>query len=107
MDPDFLVAADHPAVDLAYAAGFVDGEGAISILRVRSRHPGGRDIYKVLVVVVNNNRGALERLQAQFGGRVYSSGFKTKPAHWRPSFQWHLWGMECEGFLRSVRPYLR
>jgi hypothetical protein len=64
-------------------------------------------MYKVLVVIVNNNRPVLEGLQAQFGGKVYNSGFKTKPAHWRPSFQLHLWGMECERFLRDVRPYLR
>jgi hypothetical protein len=64
-------------------------------------------MYKVLVCVVNNNRSVLEGLQGQFGGKLYSSNFKTKPAHWRPSFQWHLWGDDCERFLRAVRPYLR
>jgi hypothetical protein len=99
--------ANHNPVDLAYAAGFFDGEGAVSILRVRARRSGkGRDIYKVLVIVVNTNRPVLERFQGQFGGKLYKSNFKTKPTYWRPLFQWHLWGEDCERFLRDLRPNL-
>lgn len=82
-----IVGTERTAVEVAYAAGFFDGEGAVSILRVRPRRSGkGRDIYKVLVIVVNTNRPVLERFQGQFGGKLYKSNFKTKPTYWHPSF---------------------
>jgi hypothetical protein len=99
--------ANHTPVDLAYAAGFFDGEGNISILRVRARRAGGRDFYKVLAVTMNNDRAVLEALQSQFGGRLYDHLIKNKPTHWRPTYQWHLWGDDLEAFIQSVRPYLR
>jgi hypothetical protein len=64
-------------------------------------------LYKVLVIVVNTDRPILEGFQGQFGGKIYKSNFKTKPTYWRPLFQWHLWGEDCERFLRELRPYLR
>ena len=103
---------DHTPVELAYAAGFFDGEGSLSIIRHRpssrpSSRKEGRDLFKVSLIVANNNRAVLESLQAEFAGRIYRNAFKTKPAHWRPSYQWHLWGNECEHFCIAVRPYMR
>jgi hypothetical protein len=79
----------------------------VSILRMKARRPGGRDIYKVLSVTMNNDRPVLDGLRSQFGGRLYEHMTKKKPAHWRPTYQWHLWGDELEAFLRAVRPHLR
>jgi len=101
------VDAEHPPIALAYAAGFFDGEGSLSIIRQRTSRGRGRDVYKVALIVANNNRSVLESLQAEFGGRIYKNAFRTKPANWRPSFQWHLWGEECEQFCIVVRPYMR
>jgi len=55
------------ATDWAYAAGFVDGEGCIAIVRsfVPSRD---RFVYSVHIVVANNGRGVLDWMQSNWGG---------------------------------------
>ncbi len=60
--------------DWAYAAGFVDGEGCIAI--VRSFEPSrGRYYYGVNVVVSNNDRGVLDSGHlGRLGGRGFSRG---------------------------------
>ena len=97
----------HRSVELAYAAGFFDGEGNISIQRLKSRRRGGRDSYKVVAITMNTNRRVLEGLKTEFGGRVYEWRVKGKPTYWQPTFQWHLWGQDFEAFVTAVRPYLR
>jgi hypothetical protein len=92
--------------DWAYAAGFVDGEGCIAI--VRSFAPRrGRFYYSVQVVVTNRNRAVLDWLQQTWGGWVVAVSLdrttKARPAwHWRcPT------GQSAEPFLAGIGDYLR
>ena len=96
----------EPSVtDLAYAAGFVDGEGCIAV--VRSYLPAkGRHQYGVHVVVANRDREVLAWMQSLWGGWVV--GVAGRPATARPAWTWRApTGLEAWPFLTGVRPWLR
>jgi hypothetical protein len=59
------ISNELPVSDLAWAAGFIDGEGTISVYS-RADRVGE---FKVLLQAVNTNRTALDRLQSMFGGQ--------------------------------------
>jgi len=79
-----------------YIAGFLDGEGSISIVKV-SRERGR---YRCSVCLSNNNLGILQEIQKGYGGRI------------------GLWGGRCYrlvfprkkeqlSLLKDIHPYLR
>jgi hypothetical protein len=91
--------------DWAYAAGFVDGEGCIAIVRsfVRLR---ARYYYGVQVVVTNRDRNVLDSLQSTWGGWVVaaSPGLTRARACWN----WRCpTGQSAKPFLTGIRPWLR
>ena len=91
--------------DWAYAAGFVDGEGCIAVVRsfVRS---SDRYQYGVQIVVTNRDRGVLEWMQTTWGGWIVpirsQTGLAQASWHWRcPT------GLSAKPFLTGIRPWLR
>ncbi len=59
--------AEPSEIDWAYAAGFVDGEGCIAV--VRSFTPArGRYVYSIQVVVANCDRRVLDWMHSLWGG---------------------------------------
>ncbi len=91
--------------DWAYAAGFVDGEGCIAIVRafVLARN---KFSYGVHVVVANRERPVLEWMQGLWGGLVVSVSNRTGLA--RQSWTWRSkTGQGAEPFLCGIRPWLR
>ncbi len=65
--------------DWAYAAGFVDGEGCIAV--VRSFIPArGRYVYGVHVVVANGDHGVLDWMRSTWGGWVVALATSTANA---------------------------
>lgn len=92
-------------IEVAYTAGFFDGEGSVNSIRIASKRSAS---YKVHTSVMNTERSVLEWLQGRFGGKIYDHGFKKKPTNWRPGYQWHINQVDAlEAFLRAIRPYLR
>ena len=91
--------------DWAYAAGFVDGEGCIAI--VRSFVPArGRFQYGVHVVVANRERSVLDWMQSSWGGWVVS--VPTREGRARPCWNWRTpTGIGAKPFLTGIRPWLR
>jgi hypothetical protein len=81
--------------DLAWAAGFFDGEGSVSF--GKAGKPGHRYL---LVSVSNNDTRGLESLHAWFGGRFY---FELS----RRCSRWTIRSRHAEAFLKSIRPYVR
>ena len=90
--------------DWAYAAGFVDGEGCIAIVRsfVPSRN---RYYYGVHVVVANNNRDVLDWMQRTWGGWVVAVP-RRKPTE-RPACAWRCTSLGARTFLLGIHPWLR
>lgn len=87
---------DPVSTDVAYAAGFVDAEGTISIA------PAGRS-YGLKISVANTSQEVLESLEPQFGGRVYRTAM---PAPYRTKYDWVICGAKAASFLRAIQPYL-
>ena len=98
--------SDEPlATDWAYAAGFVDGEGCIAI--VRSFVPlRGRYQYGVQGVLANRDRGVLEWMRGTWGGWVVAVNSGRGLA--RASWSWRCpTGISARPFLTGIRPWLR
>lgn len=61
-------------IDLAWAAGFIDGEGCVHIQRnCETRRSSARFVtYKLVLNLTGRDRRALDRCTTLFGGRVRS-----------------------------------
>lgn len=87
-------------LELAWAAGFIDGEGAIEMAYGSPK----RQVY-VRVTVTQSDPRALERLAGMFGGKVrLQSGQNGK--YKRPHFKWQLSSRPAIAVLQAIRPYL-
>lgn len=90
--------------DWAYAAGMVDGEGCIAIVRsfVRARD---KFSYGVQVVVANTDRGVLDWIQTAWGGNVVA--VNKGRGRERNSWAWRCGPGVARTFLIGIRPWLR
>lgn len=76
--------------DIAWAAGFYEGEGSLS------NH---------FVNVVQKDKWALEKLKLLFGGEIHEYGGGTA-GNGKTYFYWRLFGTECRGFLLTIFTFL-
>lgn len=96
--------AEPQATDWAYAAGFVDGEGCIAV--VRSFVPkSDRYVYGVNLVVANRDRDVLDWMQGTWGGWVVAVSARQGRA--RSSWTWRCSSLLAKPFLAGIRPWLR
>lgn len=73
-------------IDLAWAAGFLDGEGCFRAgSRGKTEH-----IRPEIIAYQATNRAPIDRLQTILGGRVYVVPAKTVTG--RQQYRWHLEG---------------
>ena len=88
-------------LELAYFAGFFDGEGCIGLYWITSKKG-----YQPQTQLGNTNKPILKAFQARFGGIVRSC--KVKPFQ-RPTWQWSIngGGAKIAYFLKAILPYLR
>jgi hypothetical protein len=77
----------------SYAAGFIDGEGSISIIRNKAKIPG-----YIVLSVSQKSREILDLFKEIWGGTVNSDG--------RTGFQWHLTANEAMAFLKKIKHLL-
>src|SRR5215510_1071963 len=87
-------------VDLAWAAGFVDGEGTITLFL----HKRLAQIYIVLSAG-NTDPRPLHVLQEMFGGNV--SLHKRANATHKTFYTWWLGHRKAANAIRTIEPYLR
>ena len=87
--------------DLAYAAGFFDGEGCV---RISKRKRGKNQLeYTELISIGNTDHDTLEWFAMMFGGKV---GHERKGVN-KPIKYWKLTNAMAVNFLQQVRPWLR
>ncbi len=79
-------------LDIAYAAGFFDGEGCISIAKNGA----------IEIRVVNTSRKVLEKLESCFGGSITDRTQKVNKQQYAYSF----YGDEGIQFLETIKEYL-
>ncbi len=84
-------------VDLAYIAGFFDGEGSVMVSR-----PKGH--IRIEVAVSQNTRTVLDLHTRFFGGHVYGYAPKSRPR--AIMYQWKVYGEAACAFLSQIIPYL-
>lgn len=91
-DDRFMEMAGH---ELAYAAGYVDGEGCLWI--------GPR--WKIGVTIANTHKPTIEWFHQRFGGSL-SKARPPRKANHRPVYQWQIVSRDAARFLKQVAPYL-
>ena len=92
-------------IELAWAAGFFDGEGCVSVVK---RHTGSSAKRSYLYYQLNLNapqinKDPLLKLKSLFGGQVRCT---RSYGNRRPSFVWTLHAALAEKALRALLPYL-
>jgi hypothetical protein len=91
----------------AYTAGFWDGEGWLVI--GLERKEGRTDVHRISVYITQRaqHREVLDRIQAEFGGKVTVRDTKIRASeNWAEQADWHIHKRDqIERFCLAVRPY--
>lgn len=85
-------------IELAWAAGIVDGEGCVSVVRVPYGH-------RLQLDVGNTSLAMVTRLHEIIPGRVYPP-YADSIGKAKPRYQYRANGKKAEDALRAILPYL-
>jgi hypothetical protein len=89
----------------AYAAGFFDGEGCITISMRRARR-GAKEHHTLLVSVSQCDLRPLNWLRERFGGSISPSNSKIAKARgYRQAYRLCLAGAKADRFLSEIQPF--
>jgi hypothetical protein len=89
----------HIPTDLAWAAGFIDGEGCVSLSKAKCKTTSSGVRFVLKLVVSQKRRIALDKLQSMFGGTV------RRPAS-QDVWWWTVCTQDAAEVLRQLLPYL-
>jgi hypothetical protein len=90
------------ATDAAWAAGFFEGEGCVSILYGRVRGDGFQSLH--LRLSLNQcEPEPVQRLREMFGGSI--SMKKSKNIRHRDRWEWVVSGNQARAAFALIRPY--
>jgi len=109
--PEKVIRENLSPTFLAWAAGFIDGEGNIHAHRARNDNTGpAAAVWKVRLrlTVAQKPREALDLLQQTFGVGSIRQVASASPRTGLPSHL-HLWNVntrQAEQVIRAVLPYL-
>ena len=101
-------------VDVAYAAGIIDGEGTIGITELLPNdrvRPNGTRVrksvqHRIYVAVSMTDPTVPMWLHATFGGNIQYVPSRN-PARHKPSTRWSMSSERAAVFCTTVMPYLR
>jgi hypothetical protein len=91
-----------PQTDRSYYAGFLDGEGSVSIDKTRKTN--GRQIWQLVVSISNRNPRALLEMHRRYGGSLIP---RYKTGRRGMLWQFGLCTGSASRFLSDLLPYLR
>jgi hypothetical protein len=91
--------------ETAWAAGLVDGEGCIHIMR-GTTHPKRKTIaYSMYLQVRMAHKPAIVRLQDIFGcGHIKL--VQPQERQWKPTWLWHVSALPAAAVLQQMLPWL-
>ena len=92
-------------IDYAWCAGFFDGEGCISLARVR-RTCGNRVNYRTRVCIVQNCLDTLNVFRDRVGENCVFVKLVHRESYTRPVYQLAYDGIHAYRLLKKLRPYL-
>lgn len=90
---------DELNIELAWAAGFMDGEGSFMIQQGTNRYGNLQHCCKVSAAQVS--RVPLEKLLKLFGGRI-----QEVHSPYGVEYQWYLSGVEASKCAEALMPFL-
>ncbi len=82
---------------LAYAAGFLDGEGCFSVDKS----------YKIRISCANTNRPIIEWFQQTFGGSFCKNATRRRNPRHRRCYSWSIVANDAQQLLRAIVPFLK
>lgn len=90
--------------ELAWAAGFIDGEGSLGVYH----YSGGRRAARAVrhaprITATNTVEIPIRRLRSWFGGKV---SYSQRSEAWRGVFVWDVTSMRAVEVARLLLPYL-
>lgn len=95
--------------DKAWMAGFLDGEGCLTISKqVRKNRPS--PAYRAAISVSNTDRRILQPFSKEYGGSIYNVHERRKDKrglNWADAFDWCCPMSSSKRILSDLRPYLR
>lgn len=98
---------EYTIAQLAYLAGIIDGEGCIYIGNFSSNKKTGTKNYQTMMEVTNTEKGLIDWLFNNFGGRVSMYTAKQTPANSRkPVYRWIVSGELLTHLCPRILPYL-
>lgn len=89
-------------IPVEYLAGFLDGEGQVSLARIPRRRSNE---YCVRVVIYNTDRGILHEIRRTWGGVLTSVG--SRSPRWKPSYALIWTNASAFRLLTVVKRHLR
>lgn len=89
-------------LELAYIAGFFDGEGTITIHHRNASTK--KNWYRVCASVSNTDNTLLELLRDSFGGYI---SMLRRNGNRKDIYQWHITSTGAVVFISAIKPYLR
>jgi hypothetical protein len=94
------------ATDLAYLAGFIDGEGSICIFTSRVR---GYRRDHLRLDVYNTDEATLLWIQSTFGGRVHKVKQRAERVimTWKQEYTWTAGPKHAAQVLKGCLPFLK
>jgi hypothetical protein len=90
---------------IAWAAGFIDGEGSIMVVKHKP-HNGVSPSYYVRLKVNNTRLEPLLRLKSLFGGYIIEHKYTAPAKHWKNLFNWVIQGRSASFCLEQILPHL-
>lgn len=91
--------------ELAWVAGFSDGEAYIGVEKRKPRGQHKSPEYLPTIEIANTNQGVVKFLRDLFGGRVQPD-LKRKPSE-KQAYKWAIHSKQAVHVLKELCPYLR
>lgn len=95
-----------PETDYAWAAGIIDGEGYIGMIRIRKGvNRQLNDRFQVRICVRMTCKKTISRLFEMFGGSMTYKEPRDKLKH-KGSWGWYIGDLQTEKVLNKILPYM-
>lgn len=96
------------AIELAWAAGFIDGEACFSARRRKPNSPTQTIfIYRLMLSISQADPEPLHRMAKIVGhGNVRGPYHHPSKAGLKPVYQWAIHGPRVEHFYNRIEPYM-
>ena len=92
-----------------YLAGFIDGEGNISLRKFKTNTGYGIK-FRIVLRVTNTNKDILEQMKLQYGGQIEKTikeGTRLPESkNWKDCFRWVISDKKATVVLKDVHKYL-